>query len=217
MEKYPIYHLSFKTQYLLASTFLRFQEFYESPKFAGKVFTLEEFMDWYASEKGEFTYFSDWSGFNIPSSVLKPFKRGVFDPLTKKEARLLEMFRSVRPPFYILATYDQSKSILHEVVHGLFFIDADYRRKVKDALTQLNLKDLRALLLAMGGYGEQVVDDEANAYILTELTKEMKRLDLDMATQTLKALFKQNFGLDIDNKSDQKKLVGRIHKQRFRV
>lgn len=169
MEKYPIYHLSFKTQYLLAST------------------------------------------------VLESFKRGAFDPLTKKEKLLLDMFRSVRPSFYIFATYDQSKSILHEIVHGLFFIDADYRRKVKDALTQLNLKDLRALLLAMGGYSEQVVDDEANAYILTGLTKEMKRLDLDMATQILKALFKQHFGLDIDNKSDQKKLIGRIHKQRFRV
>lgn len=216
MKKYPIYHLSFKTQYLLASTFLRFQEFYESPKFAGKVFTLEEFMDWYASVKGNFTYFTDWSGFNIPSDVLEPFKRGSFDPLTRKEAMLLEMFRDVPPPFYIIATYEPT-SILHEIVHGLYFVDQEYRRKVQEKMAQLDLGKLRALLLGMGGYNEKVADDETNAFLLTGLTEEMSRLDLDAAIQTLKAVFKEHFGLDIDNESDQKKLIGKIHEQQFRV
>ena len=44
-------------QYTLASAFLRFQEHYESPKFRGEIFSLEEFMDWYAVEVGNFTYY----------------------------------------------------------------------------------------------------------------------------------------------------------------
>ena len=75
-EKYPIYHVSFPNQYLLAATFLRFQEHYESPKFRGRIFDWEEFMDWYAEQKGKFSYLQDWSGFNLPSPVFEPFRSG---------------------------------------------------------------------------------------------------------------------------------------------
>jgi len=37
-----IFLLHFKSQHQMASTFLRFQEHYESPKFAGDIFTLKE-------------------------------------------------------------------------------------------------------------------------------------------------------------------------------
>ncbi len=218
LRKYPIYHLSFKTRHLLTSTFVRFQEFYESPKFAGKIFTLEEFMDWYAREKGNFTYFTDWSGFNIPSDNLRPFYRGRFDPLSIKEKQLLKLFRRIRPPFYVIATHSPD-SILHEIVHGLYFVDGAYRQKVKKALSQLNLGRLRRLLGSLSGYGynKKVVDDEINAFLLTGLTKKMERLNLKRAIKTLKGVFKEHFGLDIDKENDQKKLIKRIHKQRFRV
>src|SRR5262245_26903475 len=85
-----IYLLVFETQYELASTFLRFQEHYESPKFRKKIFSLEEFMDWYGQEnKGKFSYFKDWAGFNIPSTEFEPFLEGKFDPLLEKEKRLM--------------------------------------------------------------------------------------------------------------------------------
>jgi hypothetical protein len=64
-----IYLLRFETQYEITSSFLRIQEHYESPHFSGRVFTLEEFMDWYAAEYGAFTYLEDWSGFNVPSTA----------------------------------------------------------------------------------------------------------------------------------------------------
>ena len=51
-----IYLLRFRTQYELAATFLRVQEHYESPKFHGRVFSLEQYMDWYAADRGNFTY-----------------------------------------------------------------------------------------------------------------------------------------------------------------
>ena len=59
-----IYLLRFETQYEVTSTFLRVQEHYESPQFHGRIFTLEQYMDWYVAENGAFTYFQDWSGFN---------------------------------------------------------------------------------------------------------------------------------------------------------
>ncbi|MEK7106247.1 MAG: ABC transporter ATP-binding protein, partial [Patescibacteria group bacterium] len=74
MTKRSIYLVEAPTQYALASTFLRFQEHYESPKFRGQFFSLEEFMDWYAEEYGNFTYYKDWTGFNIPSYILKSFR-----------------------------------------------------------------------------------------------------------------------------------------------
>ncbi len=46
---YPIWHIQSPHRHELALTFLRMQEFQESPneRFCGKVFTLDEYMDWY--------------------------------------------------------------------------------------------------------------------------------------------------------------------------
>ena len=105
--KHRIYLIQAATGYQLASTFLRFQEHYGSPRFRGRRFTLEEYMDWYAAEYGGFTYFDDWEGFNIPSWVLSPFRNGEFDPLLRKEKKLLDvsclsgLFR--RPPDVVVS------------------------------------------------------------------------------------------------------------------
>src|SRR4249920_176504 len=100
-----IFLVRFDSQYELASTFLRIQEHYESSRFRGRVFTLEQYMDWYAARFGAFTYFEDWSGFNVPSTAFEPFYRGRFDPLLRKEARLLRRFRRFRhrrTPYYVI-------------------------------------------------------------------------------------------------------------------
>lgn len=69
-----VYIDTYDTQYDLCMSFLRVQEFYESPKFKGRYFTLEEFMDWWSfSEskiKGSFDYPIRWDGFNIPGEVI---------------------------------------------------------------------------------------------------------------------------------------------------
>ena len=95
MEKIKIYLVLFKTQYQLAATFMRFQEYYDSPQFKGKIFSVEEYMDWYANVNGKFSYFEDWPAFNIPSQTLKMFFAGWFNPLTNKEKKLLDVFRGI--------------------------------------------------------------------------------------------------------------------------
>lgn len=73
-----VLHVQIKDKYDLAMTFLRAQEWYESPKFHHKLFTLEEYMRWYSKAygKGAFTYPKDWSGFNVPSAAVTAIMNG---------------------------------------------------------------------------------------------------------------------------------------------
>src|SRR3989344_6116167 len=100
VTKKNVYLVVAPSQYQLAATFMRFQEHYESPYFRKKIFSVEEYMDWYARKRGNFTYYKDWSGFNIPSWVLAPFYEGKFDPLLEKERVFLKLFSGIQDKFY---------------------------------------------------------------------------------------------------------------------
>jgi hypothetical protein len=177
-----VFHLHFPTNHLMASTFLRFQEHYESPRFRGKVFTLEQFMDWYASQQthGDFTYYKDWTGFNIPSSVLDRFRRGDFDPLSAKEKELLALFAGVPGRFYLIGTagaVPDEETLRHELAHSLFYTRADYRRAVLAELRGADLTPVFAALKRLG-YHRSVWLDEANAY-LNEKSSGLKAIGVD--------------------------------------
>ncbi len=128
-----IFLVRFETQYALASSFLRFQEHYESSRFRNRVFSLEQFMDWYAARSGAFTYYEDWSGFNVPSTAFAPFYQGRFDPLLEKEKRLLRLFERESTPFYVIGIA-ADQSLTHELAHALFFTRPAYRQAVRDAM-----------------------------------------------------------------------------------
>ena len=162
-----IYLVRFKTQYELAATFLRVQEYYESGRFSGRVFTLEEYMDWYASRFGAFTYYEDWSGFNVPSTSFKPFYEGKFDPLLEKEKRLLRLFRHERAPYYVIgvAGTGSRRDVVHELAHALFFTDATYRQAVRTAMRKYDTSAMEDALARMG-YARRVLQDEVHAYLV---------------------------------------------------
>lgn len=150
---------------------MRFQEYYESPVFAGRPFTREEFASWYALKHGSFSYSQDWSGFNIPSWVFQPFDKGNFNPLTDHEKRLVNYFKHKRGDCYVIGVNSKddffADTVKHEFTHGAFFMNEDYRGDVTELLKSKNLKTVKKALREMG-YGPNVVDDEANAYMLTE-------------------------------------------------
>jgi hypothetical protein len=186
------YQVDFDTQREMCQTFLRFQENYESPQFKGKIFTLKEFKEWYKTTRnGRFTYYSDWSGFNIPSYVIYPFLKGKFDPLSKKEKALLEILPS-NPlidgtSFYLIGTFKggQNDVLEHELVHALYYQDkCGYRAEINSLLKQYDLTKLFNHLKELG-YHEDVWYDEANAYLVTE---EMDEPDL---SPKLKALYEK--------------------------
>jgi len=183
-----IFLVRFDTQYALASTFLRIQEHYESSRFRDRVFTLEEYMDWYAGEFGAFTYFEDWSGFNVPSKALAPFFEGRFDPLLRKEERLLRLFRKERQPFYVIGIASDA-DLKHEIAHALFFTRPAYRRAVLAAMRGHDTSALRAELAKMG-YHERVLTDEVHAYLVSPSDSTSAAKGLAPLRRTLQRIFR---------------------------
>jgi hypothetical protein len=177
----------------MCSSFLRFQEHYESPEFRGKIFTLGQYHDWYAQENGGATYTRDWGGFNVPDYVLKPFVQGLFDPLTKEEQEIVDLFRYRTDKFYLIGTADDGDEDAydHEVCHGLFYTSDDYREAVLTELKEHDLKHLHKFL-KLNGYCAEVMDDEAHAYISASGDYlEEKGIDFDKGLQkTLQRLNK---------------------------
>jgi hypothetical protein len=188
-----IYLLRFKTQYELTATFLRIQEYYESPRFHGRIFSLEQFMDWYAERYGNFTYYQDWTGFNVPSTALQPFYEGNFDPLSKKEKQLLRLFKDLRGRFYVIGIYGSSAKdfVTHELAHALFFLDDSYRKAVHKAMRGYNTTKL-ARKIAEAGYANHVIPDEIQAYIIAPSGKLGAVPALKPLRQELRALFRQH-------------------------
>lgn len=175
-----LYHIKFKSQYEETSTFIRLQEFYESafPEIKGKYFTLEEYMDRYAEFKGNFTYFSDWSGFNVPGDVILAFQ-DLFEyqrwELREKEMGLLSLLEITiknykTGKFYIIGTYKDS-DISHEIAHGLFYLNKNYKKVMENLIkrkrTSKTIKTIKNRLLKMG-YCKEVLNDEVQAYLATE-------------------------------------------------
>ena len=161
---HKIYLLIFPNQKDLASTFLRFQEHYESPKFRGKIFSLKEYKKWYVSQQGKFSYYTDWNGFNIPSRILKPFYLGKFDPLSNREKVLLDLFKKEKEDFYIIAILKKNNAVLnHEIAHGFYHTKSSYKKAVLLVLKKYNTTKLRKILIATSGYHKSVLDDEVHA------------------------------------------------------
>jgi len=164
-----IIQLDYDTQEELASSFLRFQEYYESPMFRNMIFTLGQFREWYSQEYGGFTYYQDWNGFNVPSYVLDTFRKGLFDPLTEAEKKILEVLPGSRNKYYVIGTHGGGdKNVLeHEICHGMFYTNQDYSKEVQKAMDSTKYKDLEPVFsyLSKMGYHGDVLVDEAHAYI----------------------------------------------------
>ena len=163
-----IYHLSFPNQYMMNAAFLRPQEYFESPKYRGKVFTRDEFQSWYCATRphGQFSYYTDWGGFNLPDKALKPFFRGAFNPLSPLEKIIIEPFRDMKGPLYLIGTLqgDARETLRHEIAHALYHTNPHYREEVEQALSIVNLTPINRCLKGMG-YHRLRWKDEAHAYI----------------------------------------------------
>jgi len=158
-------------QYLLASTFLRMQEFYESPEFKDTVIDLEEYMDWYADEYGNFTYYSDWSGFNVPGQIVRRFFELHMDTLSKKEA---DMYELLLPwiddieKFYVIGVCSDDV-MRHELSHAFYHLETLYKKNMTNLLKQVpkEFKHHCHRVLQEKGYHPTVFDDECIAYFAT--------------------------------------------------
>jgi hypothetical protein len=166
-----IYLVEFPTSEEAAKTFMRFQEHYESPKFRNKIFTVEQYKKWYVSytKRPKFSYYQDWSGFNIPSYVLLPFYSGAFKGLTKRERQFLDLFRNCTGQYYIIGIQKGNKRTLkHELMHRLYYTNTSYRSRVDEILKlgPTAIKDVEKYIKNLG-YHNEVLRDEVHAYLAT--------------------------------------------------
>ena len=183
-----IYVLAFESQFDLAMTFVRIQEFYESPKYKGKYFSLEEFMDWYSCEfgNGAFTYPKDWSGFNLPGKTIKKWvkkfqvehndiREQEHELLNKLESRLKDDGVSLSDA-YVIGVHSQKNDeelkyvIEHETAHALYCLYPQYKQTCQKLLKNLPrsiLNKYRKKLIRVG-YAKNVLSDEIQAYFSTE-------------------------------------------------
>lgn len=169
-----IYAVIIKDKYDRAMTFCRAQEYYESPslKFRGKNFSIWDYMKWYHEKQGNgFSYGNDWSGFNIPLKVIHECYNKLGKHETPYDAvmdRILLKLSSANPNSYVIACGDKKgDTFKHEVCHGLYYTNKDYKKQMDNLTKGLPKKYYNVFkenLLQMG-YANKVVNDEIQAYL----------------------------------------------------
>ena len=168
-----IYVFHATNQYELAITMMRLQEFYESgiDGIKGNYFSFEQYMDAYAAEYGNFTYTTDWSGFNIPGHIVQEFFRKFCGTFSKREMelkkQLIEVIDSNRE-FYVIGVYQEAE-YAHEIAHALYYLNKEYHNAAKtitDGIPRLVYNKIATILLEWG-YDNDVMPDEIQAYLGT--------------------------------------------------
>jgi len=185
-EIFPnILALTFEDNYELAMSFIRIQEFYESPKFKNEYFTLEDFIDYWVKDfgNGVFDYPKRWSGFNVPGSVvlqwMEKFDYDNSDDIRQKEKELIKKIlsqykREDLNDVYIIGVAkgkNKKRIVDHEVAHALYLLNPEYKDECDKIISELKSNsfgrafyDRIADKLVKQGYHEDVVEDEMQAY-----------------------------------------------------
>ena len=172
-----------------AMIFLRPQEYYESSfdEIIGKQFKFSRFMDIYKQHYGkqEFTYGSDWSGFNIPSTVLEECMFNIpEDEINTYDKIMLSVISTIKEvekdhKYYLLGVDELANRLLeHEFAHAMWFTLPEYKEemsKLNDECDQ-TVKDMMYKCITEYGYADHVLPDEMQAYMSTGLGKKMEEL-----------------------------------------
>lgn len=193
-----IYCVLVDDNYDRAMLFCRYQEFYESPlkKFRGKYFSWMSYMRQYKDfwKKDTFTYPIDWSGYNIPSTVVED-ACDIFNKETEYDELMFKIFtycdyetycnnNRKRTDWYLIgASSKDLRTLDHEIAHGLYFTNKEYKKEVSNLIKNIkpsHYEKLKKKLIKMGYVDDKkIIDDEINAFMSTGLyngldTKELK-------------------------------------------
>lgn len=175
-----IFLLQFESRYDLALHFVRAQEYYESPnpKFRGQIFDIWDYMEWYSKgHNNNFTYATDWEGFNVPGKVLcELYEKTITLPgLNKYDYFMKNVCDFIAKQlngdnFYLIgATFDENSEavIKHEIAHALWALSKKYREEQTENIKQSNQKTINKLKnnIMELGYTEDVLDDEVQAFL----------------------------------------------------
>ena len=204
-----IVHLHYDTRERLCSDFVRLQEFYESPfdDIRGHFFTLDQFKERYSADRGGFTYFTDWSGFNVPGNVVIEFRDKFYAGMREEEWGLLfsidkdDKFVYRRDPnFYVIGTFgrdpEKNNTVNHELAHAYFYLYPAYKAKQLAVIETMNPETLERVsqkILNMG-YDQSVIYDEVQAYLGTGFDEAARDFfELDDEDMEVKRRLEANF------------------------
>lgn len=170
----------FDNPYHLAMSFLRPQEFQESPKFCGEGFDLEDFMEWYSLNQSSyhhcFTYPHDWRGFNISGVTLLTWYNCTNYPLTNRERAIF--FKELQSPYiqekYFIGILDSKKelgTLRHELTHAVWGTCTEYRNGCIDIISKMHPRNVNSIYKYLMDKGyvskDHLLMDELNAYMMT--------------------------------------------------
>jgi len=174
-----------------ALMFMRAQEYYESSfdEIIGKQFKVSRFVDIYKQHYGkqEFTYGSDWAGFNIPSTVLEECMFNVpEDEINNWDKLMISVINTIKEQesdhnYYLLGVDELDNSLLeHEFAHAMWFTLPEYKAEMSKMNEECDpiVKDMMYKCIPEYGYADHVLPDEMQAYMSTGLGKKMQEMNI---------------------------------------
>lgn len=166
-----------------AMFFWRVQEFYESSsrRFRGKGFGIWDYARWYAKRNGGcFSYPKDFVGFNLPLVVAK--KCYELNPVetpydVEMKALVDSLFVNGERKYLIGAESLKGLTFDHELAHGLYYVDLDYKNEMDDLTGSIPKPSMAAFKknLSKVGYCSSVFKDEIQAYMATEANPKISK------------------------------------------
>lgn len=205
-----IYAVKIPDAYERGMLFCRYQEFYESPikSIRGKYFTLEQLMHTYTktNKHNSFIYPDDWAGYNIPSHILDKsvnlfYKENEYDKIMNNiyfhcSIDSQNKNNGTRTKWYLISAEDfDSKLMNHEIAHGLYYTNSEYKKRCTDLINEMRKVDyesIRKKLIKMGyGDDKNIIDDEIQAYLSTGLYPQMNTESLKNARKPFLKNFKK--------------------------
>jgi len=145
-----IFAVIMEDDYARPMTFLRVQEFYESPNpdFRGKHFNVWDYIEWYSNTK---------RGAETMKDIVWEVQSRMFNKKSKRDMNA-----------YIIGAKDmEDNTFQHEVAHGLYYTNKEYKElvdEITDAIPLESKLQFRSNLITMG-YTDSVVYDEIQAYM----------------------------------------------------
>jgi len=201
------------------------QEYYECQhkNIKGKKFTLEDLIVAYCEldDRGEFKYFDEWIAFNIPDVAVRGFIEVMGASLMEREKRVIndivptleDNTNTPASKTYYLATFTEHNNeshwdLKHEIAHGLFYTQSMYH-KIMMSLVNGNKSIEKKMFpkLREMKYCDDVLTDEAQAYLSTSSVSELKDFGFNWVTEKDTRPFKRAYKQFTSVKSKKKGLL----------
>ncbi len=174
-----------------ALMFMRAQEFYESAfeEIIKKQFKVSRFVDIYKQHYGkrEFTYGSDWAGFNIPSNILEDCMFNIpEDEINNWDKLMISVINNIKEhenghTYYLLGVDELANDLLeHEFAHAMYFTLPEYKSEMDKITSECDseVRDMMFRCITEYGYADHVLPDEMQAYMATGLGDKMEEMDI---------------------------------------